>query len=451
MAEQNVTPKKTEYNPAKDISWIRNFLDKHFSQMPQYVRVIAYVSFLFLFIYAFLSFLTMDIVFTGKINKKVIGNNDKEYTKLDFYYVEFNQGNNLTYKTITNNDENFYVTIPFLKLIQTKLSGYEGTVILKIKNGALTDDEYKQKFLFKSPFISNKFDPLTIKYSVIDGELKPQFEEIMTKNSMKYQFLPISSAIAGVSPIVNSISHGSKIYIEKIEIPADFDRSIMALSLLANEHDYLKPISRETRTSNYSLAVTPGETKYYYGRYYFEVPNGNLTNFKFICETSGSLPFFKNKSTKKLENIDSLSYDNPFEVTFENKVKLTLRLANPYEIVYFKLSGNETDLINNLRNRAQKEGFYLFDVPSTKGRTSNAIFASNTIPFDMIKRVIGYSKDSHIKLNSIQCTANLKTTVKNQIQIGYSPKYTKQKTDHELDKYLKANSNEEFRGLCDKP
>lgn len=449
MAEQNPTPQETDNSLAKDISFIQRFIDEHFSQMHWTIRSITYLSLLFLFGYAFLSAITMNVIYELKIDKA----SDEDSQRPDIYLVDFD----FTQTFLVDTDRTYKLAVPFTKSLAIKWDqGLKGNMAVRVKNGETFIGQWNKEVEFKADGIKNKFKPLTITYTQdSQGDSIPNVAQAeINKKLSNHQISIISTANAGDNHKIankNPSLISGRIYVEKIEASKDYDQYDININALVNDVNILQLMSRETRSASYSLSVTPGSVKYFYGRYYFDLPTGGLSSLKLVSETTGSLPFFKNKSTKEIESLNSLSYDKPFEVTFDNKVKLKLRFANPYELVYFKVTGNESDLINSLRESAQKEGFYLFDVPSIRGQKSNAIFASNLIPFDMIKKVIRYAKDNHIKLNSIQCTSNLKTAAKNQIQIGYSPKYTKQKADDVLEKYLKANSNEEFRALCDKP
>lgn len=435
---------------------LRDFLDKYFRLMPVWIQIVTYLIILLIFTYITLSMTTMNIVMSGKIDKSAIDTSELG----DIYYVEIDQGNGSYTKLITNSEDRFYKSLTLTQFLAAKSSGLRATVLIKVKSGNVVSNTYpisNPNFVLKSSKKWDEFD--TIEYDGYVDKIKSARTE---STKQKQAFSLVSSAYAGESSNSEAVdSSNNKIYIEKIYIPSGYSGSEINLSLGVfnnNKFQQLIPTTnRETRSATYKIAISPGKTTYTNGRYYFQLPQSPVSKLQFVSKSIGGILHYFQKAEADIDlNYLSSKFGVSEEITLNNQIKLTVRYSNPHEIVFFKVGDQDNDVVKSIREQSQKDGYYMFEIPTNTGQKSNAVFAQLNTPPKAIQDVIRYAITSGFELKTVQCSG-LITKARNQIQVGFSNKYKIQKpiTQERLNDFLKVipENNQEaennFRKLCD--
>lgn len=430
------------------IVWFREFISTNYPKQPPFIRSTVFVFFIIVFTF------TLEFVFnildsgnyiSGSIKLKHSDLNPKASFVIDV-------PNNLKYYTSDIGD--FTALLPSRSYLTAKLFGLKANIKLintsypGVKKDSI-DITCKIKMKSILPFI-NEFENV---------EIDIDKKQLNCEMSGYADFSLINSAFAGASSsknVNNELFKGpnKRIIIKSIRAGKDWNGGQINASLIVvNSHKQTLPLlnSQANNYPVYKISLNPNRTQELGSNYYFSVPNNIDNELKFMVKRLGGVFDYFYKFEKEV-NLAEFSYGEKKVIQVSDDIEITARYYGPYDLVYFKTNDEQNITTELLKSKLGFKGYQIISVPSLSGIKSNALFSNAAISYDVVQEILQATLAAGIELKTIQCSA-LKTSAKNQIQIGYSPKYaSKEKlSEQKLNNILNTKSQKEFSAFCDQP
>lgn len=416
-------------NEQKHLTFLEQFISKHYLTQPLCVRTFTYVIFVMLLVFAIYRLTAGEFSIRGRILQKV----DHGYKPAKNYEVRVRD------KFFGTNSRGFYY------LIFTPSQYYKLMLSGKLALEISTDETV--------------FPPQTVDLQRFDQELKditfPLSQEVRQLHERREFETPLLGRLITSTWALDAVELGDdRLFVTAVQLKSNLPRTKEGELNFRVGKESLNLLAVQARGMPAGpIPIVSGETIFLGTDYYFKLPQSLapslLGQIKLSTKSGIFLKiFFPYSETFRVSL--SRKYGHIFTASGDKGSKVDLLLLSPYDVAIWQKQDLE-DVKEELKSQFIQNGFRVLDKRSLLGykAQTNALFGGKLVPFTILQKILNILTNQQVKIKTIQYQLNLKSGNPYEIQVAGSAAFNDkpQIPAEKLDQLKKASTEEEFKGI----
>jgi hypothetical protein len=417
-------------NEKKHLIFLENFISKHYSKQPKWVRTIVFILLTILLVYSTYRITGGEYSVRGSI---LLQENQQDYKPVGNYDVQVDDKN-----FGTNSQGFYYVILGPIQYSRLNIGGELDTVLIN------KDDNTFSPQILEFNRLNQEFERLTLPKQKANRSAEYQESE------GAFLDIFINSASAA-----NGIQNGDRLFVTAITLNPDSPKIIEVELEAMIENNTFKLLSTQTGGLPTGLVpVISGKTVNLEKKYYFNIPrslDSSLLGDIRLSEKKGIISKLISSSYSETFKIFiNQSYGKLFTAKGNKGSQIDMLLLSKYDVVIWEKYDIE-NVIKDLETEFTQSGFRVVKKRSPLGSKSqtNALYGGESVPFTTMQQILRILDNRQIKIKTIQYQLNLRSGNYNEIQVGGSARLNDAPPipDKLIKKILNTQDEKEFMNL----
>lgn len=415
----------TVNDATKHLTWLEDFVARHYPKMPAAVRIPVFILFAVLLAYAIYRVVGGEFTVRGRILTQAPGAFEPA-RNFDIQYGD---------RFFGTNSKGFYYLI--LGPWEYGVLLAKGSLKLEVTNGPRIFPEQEVRFdLFRRQFADIRIAP-----PEVIGRVDPAPDRI-----------PASRDFLVPPLLAQSPSVADRLFVHRIRLNPDLQWAAEGRLELRTKGGTASLMSARTRRAAGRLPLVPGEPVVFENEYYFEVPPAGQGispgELRLVPRASIFRAVLPGSPAESFQIPLTTLYGEIVKVMGEKGSEIEVIRLGRYDVTIFE----KTDLAAVARPLQQdltRHGFRVVHTRSVLGEQAetNALFAGRSVPYDVLQRVLGVLGTKGVRLKSVQYRQDLASGNPYEMQLGGAARFNAAPVlpDERLRRLVRASSETEFQ------